>query len=279
MIREILEEGPAFSDVQRFVWSLGIADWKDPNGPMRLSENLKLDELHNAPTFVNARLLMRMLAEEGGTEVTAADNLNRAFVRRVFERMILPKPVRETTLHVCKVINEQDLWLLHLVRIVAECAALIRRRKKHFQLTPRGRALLAEAEAGALYRALFVAFFRRLDLTYIFPWRRVPTIQDTMAVILWRLDEAARDWIEVRGLAPEILLPAVYQELRAVTTFGYDTEEWILAGYVLEPLVGFGLIERRDPGDWPSVTEKDSIRVTKSWYRFLSFVGRPLIDA
>jgi glutamate--cysteine ligase len=51
----------------------------------------------------------------------------------------------------------------------------------------------------------------------------------------------------------------------------YDTEEWILSGYVLEPLASFGLIERRSKSDWPSILEKDSVRITLLWKKFISF--------
>jgi hypothetical protein len=281
MIRENAEAGgPSFPDVQRFVLALAKADWNDARGPLRLSNDLKLEELAGAAFFVNARLFMQALADEDGTDATATHNLNRAFVRRMFDRMVLPKPYRESTIHVCKVLNEQDVWPLHLVRIVAECAGLVKQRKKRFTLAPRGRELLADDRAGELYRALFVAYFRRFNLTYDFHLRPVPAIQDTFAVILWRLDCVAREWVPVRGLAPEILLPNVHKLLRtAMTHPQFDTEEWILAGHVLEPLVDLGLLEKQKRGEWPSVTEEDSIRVTNLWRRFISFAWQfPISD-
>jgi len=61
---------------------------------------------------------------------------------------------------------------------------------------------------------LFLAYFRRFDLHYDFHLRDVPGIQQTIAVIFWRLDTVARDWKPVRGLTPEILLPGVLNQLR-----------------------------------------------------------------
>lgn len=49
------------------------------------------------------------------------------------------------------------------------------------------------------------------------------------------------------------------------------TQESILAGYVFEPLIDFGLVEHRKPGDWPGVTGKDTIRVTALWRKFIQF--------
>jgi len=123
----------------------------------------------------------------------------------------------------------------------------------------------------SLFRTLFLAYFRRFDLHYDFHLRDVPGIQQTIAVILWRLDTVARDWKPVRGLAPEILLPGVLNQLREAMVSQYDKEEWILAGYVLDPLFDLGLIERKQRAEWPSVTEKDFIRVTALWRKFITF--------
>jgi hypothetical protein len=91
-----------------------------------------------------------------------------------------------------------------------------------------------------------------------------------MAAILWRLGDVLENWHPVKGLAPQILLPRVLQQLHEVMVSQYDQEEWILSGYVLEPLRDFGLIEKRSKSDWPAVTEKDFIRITPLWKKFIS---------
>jgi hypothetical protein len=186
----------------------------------------------------------------------------------MFDRLKLPSRSRESIRHCCKVLNEHDLWALHLARVVSECARLVARRKKRFHLTKTGRALLPDDQAGALYRALFLAYFRRFDLRY-FQLRDVPGIQATVAAILWRLDAVARDWIPVRGLVRRILLPQVLDEMHEAMTYPHDTEEWILGCYLLDPLLDFGLIETKKHGEWPGVTEKDAIRVTVLWEKFI----------
>ena len=64
--------------------------------------------------------------------------------------------------------------------------------------------------------------------------RDVPAIQQSMAVILWRLNDVARDWRPVRDLAPQILLPKVLQQMHEKMVSPYDEEKWILTGYGLE---------------------------------------------
>src|ERR1035437_2776439 len=185
------------------------ADWESTIGPMRFSDSLTLADLADAAFLHNTRVLMAGLAAEQGTPATATGNLTRAFVGKLFDRLALSDRPRESIRAVCKVVNEQDLWPLHLARVVAECAGLLARRKKRVQLTRAGRELLPDDQAGALYRRLFLAYFRRFNLQYDFHLRAVPRIQESMAVILWRLDSQARDWAPVRGLAQAIFLPQV----------------------------------------------------------------------
>jgi hypothetical protein len=271
MIQFIAESGApeSFDD---FLCDLLVANWTSPEGPLRLSADLSLADLGSAEFFLNARLFLTALVEENGASATATGNLNRAFVGRMFDRLEIPADSRQSIKHCCKVLNELDLWALHLVRLVSECARLIARRKKRFRVTKAGRGLLPDDQAGALYHALFLAYFRRFDLCY-FQLRDVHGIQQTVATIFWRLDTVARDWTPVRGLAPCILLPGVLAEMHAAMTYPHDTEEWILASYLLNPLLDFGLIETKKRGEWPGVKEKDAIRVTAIWKKFIRFAG------
>jgi hypothetical protein len=254
-----------------FLRRLLFGDWESPDGPLRLNADLKSADLADAEFFLNARLFLAALAEEDGAPATAAGNLTRVFVGQMFDHLKLPQPSRDSIRRFCKVVNEQDVRTLHLVRVVSECAKLVARRKKRFHLTKAGRALISDDQAGALYRTLFLAYFQRFDLRYDFHFRDVPGIQATMAVILWRLDTVARDWTPVRGLAPDILLPGVLNQMHQAMAYEYDTAEWILAGYILNPLFDLGLIETKKRSEWSSVTEKDDIRVTALWRKFITF--------
>jgi hypothetical protein len=167
--------GPEAFDA--FAFSLLQADWESATGPMRFSPSLTLSDLADAAFFQNTRLFLAALAAEQGTPATATGNLTRAFVGSLFDRLILSQTSRESIRHVCKVVNEQDLWPLHVARVVAECAGLVARRNKRFQLTRAGGELLPDDHAGALFRRLFLAYFRRFNLQYDFNLRDVPLIQ------------------------------------------------------------------------------------------------------
>lgn len=273
VISDSLQPG-VLSRLETHCRKLCEADWQDPNGPLRLNRELSSADLQGADFFRNTRQLLLALQEQAGTTATTTGNLNRVFTRYVFDRLAVAALTLESILSVNKVINEEDVWALHLSRVVSELAGLILRRSKRFKLTKQGAALLAEDRAGDLYRTLFVTYFRRFDLRYDFHLRDVPGIQQSMAAILWRMDDVLENWHPVRGLAPQILLPRVLQQLRQTMVYEHDTEEWILSGYVLEPLLDFGLIEK-STDDWPGITEKDSVRATPLWKKFISFIPFP----
>ena len=254
-----------------FAFSLLRADWESDTGSIRFSSRVTLPELADAVFFQNTRVFLAALAAEQGTPATATGNLTRAFVGSLFDRIIIPVANRESIRHVCKVVNEQDLWALHIARVVAECARLVARRNKRFQLTRAGRELLPDDQAGALYRRLFLAYFRRFDLRYKFNLRDVPFIQQSVAVILWRLDTVAGDWTPVRGLDREILMRPVFEQLHTAMVSPYDKEECILGGYVLLPLLELGLLERKPRSEWNLIEQDDQVRTTPLWRKFIHF--------
>jgi hypothetical protein len=263
---------PGFlSRLEKYCRMLCEAKWQDPDGPLRLNRELLSTDLQNAMFFQNTRQFLLALQEQEGTAATATGNLNRVFVRHMLDSVALSSLQRQTIMEMNKVINEQDLWVLHLSRVVSETAGLVARRSKLFKLTTQGANLLTEDRAGELYHTLFITYFRKFNLHYDFHLRDVPGIQQSMAAILWRLAEVTKDWRSVQGLAPQILLPRVLKQLHEAMVTQYDKEEWILSGYVLQPLLDFGLIGRRPKSDWPAITKEDSIRITTLWMKFISF--------
>ena len=269
----MIDFGPeprAAKSTESFCGRLLMAAWDSIDSPMHLRGDVPLSDLAHSRFLVNTRHFLAALEENDGAPVTATGNLTRALVGQIFERLDLDAHWRDSIRHIHKVVNEPDVWPLHLVRVVSQIANLVARRNKRFRLTQKGARLLPEIQAGSLFRELFLAFFWKFDLAYDFRFRDVPGIQETMPVIFWRLDSLIRDWTPVRGLAPQVLLPRVHEQVRAAMISEYDTEEWILSGYVLKPLLDFGLIESKSPTRW-GLGEKDHIRVTGLWQKFICF--------
>lgn len=100
---------PDLGALNQFLKALHDADWKDPHGVIQFNGNLSLAESGAATIFQNTRIFLKALAEENGTVATATGNLNRVFVRRMFEELKLSPAYRASTRHACKVINEMDV--------------------------------------------------------------------------------------------------------------------------------------------------------------------------
>ena len=261
--------------LQQFLDALSQQDWAQKDGPMRLSGKLTIADYAHAPLATNVRVFMRQLEAEGGsTSATATGNLKRAFVERVFEDLDMPAPWRETIRHINKVINETDVSVLRLARVVADCGGFVIRRKNHFVLTAKGKKLLADSNAGEFYRALFIAYLRNFNLAYMQPRQDVPSIQHTMLAILWRIDAVLKEWTPFKGLAPRILMPLPLQHLRAAITSPYDTEESILIGYLIKPLFDLGLLEADKADSNTHIFfdyENVQLRISRLWRQFIWF--------
>jgi hypothetical protein len=263
--------GPFLDRINRFLKSLYDADWGDPNGPIRLAEDLTLADVAGAEVFHNTRVFLQALEKDGRTPATATGNLTREFVRRASGDLRRSELLQRTTDQYCQVVNEHDVWPLHMARVLAELGALVVKRKREFVLTKKGRALLPDDHAGALFRQVFLTYFRKLDLRYVAHLRDVPEIQSTMAITLWRLAETAGDWRPVKGIAREILPPRVRERMLDAMVSEYDTEECIVSSYVLNPLHTLGLLEREKESDWPGIGEKDRVRISPLFRRFIAF--------
>ncbi|MSU57168.1 MAG: hypothetical protein EXS35_03125 [Pedosphaera sp.] len=191
-----------------------------------------------------------------------------------FDRLRLESRYMKSIRSVCKVINEQDIWPLHEVRLLTEYARLVARRNKRFVVTKLGRELLADGRAGELFRRLFLTYFRTMDLCYLVHVREQPEIQATLAITLWRLEQVAENWRAVKGMAGQILPPRVMTHLVSQQWGDFDTPDFFVCAYVLQPLLEFGLLERRRESEW-QIEENDTVRVTPLFRRFIGFAKIP----
>ena len=116
------------SRLEAYLRLLCEADWQADGGAVRLNRKLSMAAVQNVPFFHNTRQLLLALQEQGGTSATATGNLNRVFVKHLFEKLMMTPLQRRTIAEMNKVINERDLWGLHLSRIVAELSGLITKR-------------------------------------------------------------------------------------------------------------------------------------------------------
>lgn len=121
------------------------AAWEDGHGPLRLDASLPPQEVAGTPLLHNTRLLVKQCEAEGGARVTSVGNLNRKTVAVLLPQLdFRGDRLTESELRGRSVVNEQDVWPLHLARIIAGLAGLIRKYKGSFVPTKRGRQLMRE---------------------------------------------------------------------------------------------------------------------------------------
>jgi len=252
------------------VWSLLRLDWDREDCPMRLNKNLTIDDLRDSDFFHNVRTFLNILLEmkDVDTATATAGNLKRKVVKAVFDQMRLSEKVREEIRIFCKAGNEQDVKALHVMRVVCECAGLIRRRKKRFLVLKKHAPLLSDNRAGDLFYLLFLTYFRKFNLGYYDGLPELHSIQGTIACTFYRLQTTADDYVPMKGLAEKILLPAALKEVCSLPP--YSKSELVLSLRVIEPLESLGLIEC----SWEegiALPQVASIRKTELFDKFIQF--------
>ena len=196
-------------------------------------------------------------------------NLNRKLIKSVFDQMVMDEKTRDGILRYNKVLNETDVWPLHITRVVCEAAGLIRRRKNRFQLLKEAKRLLADSYAGELYYRLFCAHFSEFNLSYLDGLPDLYSVQQTIVYTLYRLSKMADTFIALDELAGGLFLPGVMQEIQMQFP-PYARLNWLLESRIIRPLRDFGLLECTYKQS-NLYTRIDELRKTKLFDRFISF--------
>jgi len=241
--------------------------------PLQLSESLPADELEGSAFLANARTFLTALVETDGTPATAAGNLKRAFVAEMVEQLRFEEGYLDELFRVNKVVNEEDVRTLHVLRVNLEVGGLLKRRKGRFSLTRKGKELAKPDQVGRLFAHLFRTYFGEFNIAYGSRGAEEPTLQRAVPILLWQIGARAREWISLRDLAVQILprrpdMPPPEESRR------WWPEESSLHWWVLRPLKGFGLLEERDHAPTtppPRRPQEIEFRTTSLYGAFLRF--------
>lgn len=254
------------------VTRLLYSPWGEPGGAIQFNTAISLAELDTSTFFREARTLLRALLDSGGVRATSGKNLPRSFVSDVLPRVCDEQTVQKI-LRYRKTVNEEDIMPLHIARVVAQAAGLLRLRAGKFVVPRNTAALLPDEQAGELYRCLFVAFFRRFNLAYAHPFSiEAAGLQTCVGYTLYRLGIVAANWRPVAELPEQVLLPAVRAEIEdAIQGHVYWTLENVLVGRLLYFLLQWGLLEGRYAQVTKYTTDLKTVRITPLFKAFLLF--------
>lgn len=243
--------------------------WGDAEFPLQFNHNLSLKEAGQSTFFRNTRLFLRKLMElKDETTATAKGNLNRKFVKLMFDEMELGEKYRESTIGYNKVLNEADLFPLHIIKIVCKCAGLIKNRSKKILIPNKYHHLLSEERAGELYYLLFEAYFKKFNLAYLDRFPEMEGIQGTFDFSLYRLSIICNDYQSIEDLYYEIFLPAILEAIEEEIT-EYRRKKRVMTSRIIYPLVRFGLLEGKYKQE-KYFNRIDQARKTSLFDRFIS---------
>lgn len=143
---------------------------EEPNpyrmGTLALSGSIAAEALADSRLLHNASFLLAAAATEPITATKTLGNLNRRFVGLAVEGMRWPEGYIEDVRYLNKVVDEEDVRTLNLLRIALVNGGMLRRHRGAFVTTKRGRHLIEPGREGALFLALWVAYFLETNLGY-----------------------------------------------------------------------------------------------------------------
>jgi hypothetical protein len=219
-------------------------DWTS-TGALRAVGNAPIEQLCEIPIVADARTILDFVAANTPVKLTPAGNLQRGAVAALVPRLRTSAENADLTgIDDARIRNEDDVRWLPIVRHVLLFAKLLTKRKG-LVLTARGRALRADERAGDLFETLFRTFFRQFDLSYLYADHRHAGLQQTIAYSFYQLRRVDAEWISEKVLAERAWLASARDPMNAFELQYGDMRDAAFRYRVLEPLVLFGLLERR----------------------------------
>ena len=199
----------------------------------------RLEDVPDAPILSLFKLLVEGIGEKG-LKATAKGNLPRDFCRNATLSYWDEKTYQEY-MHFGKVNKEEDFFELHVARVVAEVAGLIRKYKGKFILSRECRRLLAEGGLQTIYPRLLKAYSEQFNWGYRDGYRETPFIQHSFLFSLYLLSLYGDKWLPAEFYEDNFLqaFPSVIDEL------GQDLDfppEWQIRNcYTQRTLVNFAV--------------------------------------
>ncbi|TKR54935.1 hypothetical protein D7I39_13685 [Allopusillimonas ginsengisoli] len=151
-----------------------------------------LESQPNAPILQLFSLLIAAIGDQG-LKPTAKSNLPRNFCRDAALAYWDEKTHQERTRY-GGINREEDFFDLHVTRLVAELAGLIRKYKGRFILSRDCRRLLAEGGLAVVYSRLFKAYAEQFNWSYRDGYADLRFIQQASLFTLYLLTRHGDTW-------------------------------------------------------------------------------------
>ena len=232
---------------------------------IRIGNDLSIEEIVSSAVARNTLILLRHAIERGGLPLTASGNLSRAIVAEMCKLIEWPDYDQADAFRLHKVINEPDFIPLHIVRLLAKAATLVRTQRTKLVATPLGKSMLSDARQGSLLAILFHIAFWLSDLGYFGRGLLGSWPQADVGIVLWSLSASAGDWQTTEKLTRLCTIPEP-----AILSGTWDRTPYAMEARILRPLLWFGLLEYR------SEQLRDTQFAARHYYRKAALFDRLL---
>ena len=212
-------------------------------GALYLSVDLTAEELAGSAMVRNALVLLGAVAEGDGLELTARGNLTRTTVAAMREAMDWPGCAFEEKRRAGKVLSEDHVDELRLLRALVEMDGLVKHAGGRLRTSAYGRGVLA-GQRSRVQPNLFRDAFWRISLNLFGGGQFGSWPQQQIGLALWGLSTTGHGWQGTEALMRLSVLPDE-KVSREPAWVGRRLFAW----RVLRPLLWFGLVECREEGD------------------------------
>jgi hypothetical protein len=151
-----------------------------------------LDIEPQAPILTLFNLMAAAIGEKG-LKATATGNLPRNFCRDAALSYLGEEGYQQKTKY-GGINTEPDFSELHVARLVAELAGLVRKYKGHFILGRECRKILSEQKKSEIYQRLLRAFAVEYNWGYQDRYQDFPIIQQSFLFTLYLLQKYGTEW-------------------------------------------------------------------------------------
>jgi hypothetical protein len=211
-----------------------------------------LDSNQQAPILSLFKLLVDGIGDDG-LKATATGNLPRNFCRESAQSYYGEEEYRRIS-RFGELRTEPEIREMHVTRLVAGLAGLIRKYKGKFILSKECRKLLAEQGQPGIYPRLFRAFVRDYNWAYQDHLEEIPFIQQSFLFSLYLLSKYGGEW-QTSTFYEDSFIRAFPNLLPQVQPIGsyYSPEKVVRLSYSTRCLERFarffGLVEIEHPGN------------------------------
>lgn len=220
--------------------------------PQMVTFPSRLDITPEAPIVTLFNLLADAIGTQG-LKATATGNLPRSFCRESAQVYLGEEEYKRWS-RFGELRSEPEFKEMHVIRLVAELAGLIRKYKGKFILSRECRKLLAEQGQSGIYPQLFRAFVREFNWSYQDNYGEIPFIQHSFLFSLYLLTRHGSDW-QTSTFYEDCFLRAFPNLLPQVQPLGsyYSPEKVLRSSYSVRCLERFaqfmGLAKTERPGN------------------------------